>query len=410
MNTNKETSINQLLNLYEQNDLTGFTTLLNSEEINVNKTQQRNLLSYITTSKQKHDNDLNFLNAIYNNGTFNFKDPSIILLALMEGKKPEIAQSIFENNKEDTLMILKAYSTNTFKFHSFKEDKNRNFSYFKNKGLEGYGKGFSIANMFSYTKDQETINNYSGLSEKLANNLLNNPEILLTITNLLFDVSSFVNNLLVNPSPENNEAAFSLINTILKEGAIDEDVLFHHRFLENPEFRENSEFDTYILDIHAKKNNISNIIEYRKYIEYFIQSNDYPKLETFINSVNSQKDDPAGLTFFKILKNHSYSFLKKYHEDSEDVKLSKNVYKKVTFDSTVFSDFKEFSLKAFSLILNKYDTPKEDQLFKNTELFNNYTSWFKYYNMEEHYSLMEKSLLSFQTQSINNDYKNKNRL
>lgn len=45
MNTNKETSINQLLNLYEQNDLTGFTTLLNSEEINVNKTQQRNLLS-----------------------------------------------------------------------------------------------------------------------------------------------------------------------------------------------------------------------------------------------------------------------------------------------------------------------------------------------------------------------------
>ena len=233
MNTNKETSINQLLNLYEQNDLIGFTTLLNSEEININKTQQRNLLSYITTSKQEHDNDLNFLNAIYNNGTFNFKDPSIILLALMEGKKPEIAQSIFDNNKEDTLMILKSYSTNTFKFHSFKEGKNRSFSYFKSKGFEGYGKGFSIANMFSYTKDQETISNYSGLSETLANNLLNNPEILLYITNLLFDVSSFVNNLLVNPSPENNEAAFSLINTILKEGAIDENVLFHHRFLEN---------------------------------------------------------------------------------------------------------------------------------------------------------------------------------
>lgn len=409
MNTNKETSINQLLNLYEQNDLTGFTRLLNSEKININKTQQRNLLSYITTSKQEHDNDLNFLNAIYNNGTFNFKDPSIILLALMEGKKPEIAQSIFENNKEDTLMVLKEYSTNTFKFYTFKEN-NRSFCYFKNKGLEKYGKGFSIANIFSYTKDQESISYYKGLSENLANNLINNPDILLYITNLVFDVSAFVNNLLVNPSQKNNKAAFSIIETILKEGAIDEDILFHHRFLENSEFRNNPKFDQYILDIHAKKNNISDIIEYRKQIEFFIINQNYTKFETFINSVNSSKDDPAGLTFFKILKNHSYSFLKKYHDESEMVELPNMVFKKMNFDVIGFSDFKEFSLKAFNLILNKFDSPKEDLLFKDTELFTTYTSWFKYYKMKEHNSLFEKTLLSFQSNTLNNEHKNKNRL
>lgn len=401
------TKANSLMSFYETNELDRFTELLNSEE-NINKKQKNNLLSYIISSKPAHQNVLSFLKVIQVNGNFNLGDPALFLLALCSGSVPEIARFIFENNKEKLVHKIQEIKDNTFFPVDFNQET-RQISYLKYQSSEinSDRHSFSFSNIFNIP--------HSKITSYLHPNLIQNLEILMFIKNLKTEQTPFLY-FFKKSSIQEEEQALLILKSFVDKKEINIQQLFNMEFFDTNSFleyvpeiykeEESSLFAKSVLGLHIKENNISEIIEYRPLIESFIKNHDIKNFKAFIEqeyplSTFTDKNNPAGLSFFKMLKNETFFYLKNYHESSDPLKKLPNYNRDKFFN---------FSKEAFLLILNKYDTPRQDIIFNDNTFFNNYTSWIKTYKMDETYVLLEKYMLLNSPDNNDLTIKNNNHL
>lgn len=398
-----------LIKLVKENDLTNFDRLINSPDFNLNKKQKKNLLSYIVTYKHKHDNAVDFLNSVYNNGNFNFSDLSIFALALTHGSRPEIVKSIYNHHKEIIDRSLVLYSEQPFSISSFKLDDEHPITSLTVNKKDYITVKLSFSNLFYYWQHEHS----SGI---FATNLYHNPDIMAELTKYLNDKTDFIN-FLTNPNLEkiNLETIKNAHNTLIHKGIITKDSIFLEGAL-NPKFNKHyDEFLKYAVGLFIQDKKDFSLIHLRPLWENYIHLYNSSSLnmrhyEQQTNAIHCllgkespvyKEDDMAGLTFFKILKKHTYVLLKSIYDHKNGLsneivqqpKLSKN-YSSDYLKGQPTKETKKFILDSFSLILNNYSKAKEDQIFNDPQEFAKYTSWFDYYGMKELSTLFEKHLIT----------------
>lgn len=399
-----------LIKLVKGNDLTTFDKLINSPDFNLNKKQKKNLLSYIVTYKHNHDSILDFLDSVYNSkGNFNFSDLSIFALALTHGSRPEIVQSIYNNNKEVIDRSLVLYSEQPFSISRFKLDNEHPITSLTVNKKDYTTVKLSFSNLFYYWQHE-----YS--SGVFANNLYHNPEIMAELTKYLNDKKDLMN-FLTNPNLDkiNLETIKNAHNILINKGIITKDSIFLEGAL-NPRFNNHyDDFLKYAVELFIQEKKDFSLIHLRPLWENYINEHNTSGLtmrhyKDKTNAINLlfgkespvyKEDDMAGLTFFKILKKHTYVLLKSIYDHKNGLsneivqqpKLSKN-YSSDYLKGQPTKETKKFILDSFSLILNNYSKAKEDQIFNDPQEFAKYTSWFDYYGMKELSSLFEKHLIA----------------
>lgn len=410
-----------LIKLVKENDLTTFNKLINSTNFNLNKKQKKNILSYIVTYEHEHDNVIGFLNSVYSNGNFNFSDLSIFALALTHGSRPEIAESIYKNNKEVIDRSLVLYSEQPFSINSFKLDNEHPITSLTVNKKDYITVKLSFSNLFSYWQHE-----YS--SSTFANNLYHNLEIMAELTKYLNDKTDLMN-FLTNPNLDkiNLETIKNAHNILIHKGIITKDSIFLEGAL-NPKFNKHyDEFLKYAVGLFIQDKKDFSLIHLRPLWENYINlykssgfNNRHYEQQT--NAIHSllgkespiyKEDDMAGLTFFKILKKHTYVLLKSIYDHLNGI--SNEIVQQSKLSANYSSDYlkgqptketKKFILDSFSLILNNYSKAKEDQIFNDPQEFAKYTSWFDYYGMKELSTLFEKHLITNYNAKNNSNIEN----